>query len=152
MPSKSAESSKKEGLLNITIGLLSAVLIVLLIALVVRIWFPGIQPERDNGGTHLISEVIQIQVLNGCGVAGVASAFTGRLRQHGFDVVESGNFETYSVDRTFVIDRSGNLENARRVARALGISETQIIREVASGFYLDATVVIGADYQQFIPN
>ncbi len=134
--------------INPTIGFLTLVLVVLLGALLTRLFTPRIITERDATASHLISDVIQIQVLNGCGVSGVASRFTNKLRQSGFDVVESGNFETFDVQNTFVIDRSGNLENARRVAIALGISEDQIIREVATGFYLDATVVIGFDYNQ----
>lgn len=133
---------------NVTIGSLSVILIILVGALLMRLITPRIVTERDSTATNLISDVIQIQVLNGCGVSGVASRFTNKLRQSGFDVVESGNFETFDVQKTFVIDRSGNLENARRVAVALGISEDQIIREIASGFYLDATVVIGFDYNQ----
>lgn len=143
-----AASEKKEVFVNVAIGLLSVILLVLLTALAARVIYPRVQTERDQSVSHLISDVIQIQVLNGCGVAGVATQFTGKLRRSGFDVVESGNFETFNVEKTFVIDRSGNLENARRVARALGISEENIIREVASGFYLDATVVIGMDFNQ----
>lgn len=143
-----AASEKKEVFVNVAIGLLSVILLLLLTALATRVIYPRVQTERDHSVSHLISDVIQIQVLNGCGVAGVATQFTGKLRRSGFDVVESGNFETFNVEKTFVIDRSGNLENARRVARALGISEENIIREVASGFYLDATVVIGLDFNQ----
>lgn len=143
---KKAAGSKKDLLVNSTIFLLSVVLIILVVALVTRVLTPRIETERDASSSHLISDVIQIQVLNGCGVSGVASRFTSKLRRSGFDVVESGNFETFNVQKTFVIDRSGNLENARRVARALGIGDDQIIREVATGFYLDATVVIGFDY------
>ena len=95
----------------------------------------------------MFSDVIQIEVLNGCGVPGLAAKFTSVLRQNGFDVVESGNFETFDVTRTLVIDRSGNTENARRVARALGVPENRIIREISSDFYLDVTVVIGSDYE-----
>lgn len=146
-PSKKNQDSNGPWI-NVTIGLLSVVLIILVGALLMRLFTPRIVTERDTTATNLISDVIQIQVLNGCGVSGVASRFTSKLRQSGFDVVESGNFETFDVQKTFVIDRSGNLENARRVAKALGISEDQIIREIATGFYLDATVVIGFDYNQ----
>ena len=107
---------------------------------------PRIHTDRINSETILISEVIQVQVLNGAGEPGLASRFTTALRNSGFDVVETGNFETFNVQESFVIDRIGNLENARRVARALGIAENNIIREISLGFYLDATVVIGADH------
>ncbi len=113
-----------------------------------RLIYPSVKSERDSSLTHLISDIIQVQVLNGCGIPGAASNLTDHLRKSGFDVVESGNFETFDIQDTFVIDRSGNLENARRVARALGIPESKIIREVARGYYIDATIVIGADFNQ----
>lgn len=143
------DQNASEFRLNIALGLLSVVFVVLLAALVVRVIYPRTKSERVEAPTHLISNIIQIQVLNGCGISGAASSFTNKLRETGFDVVESGNFETFDVKRTFVIDRSGNIENARRVARALGIPESEIIREISPGFYLDATVVVGADFNSF---
>jgi hypothetical protein len=135
-------------LLNILLGFLSVVFVVLLIAITTRILYPQVRTERSGVPTHLIGNVIQLQVLNGAGTSGLATSFTDKLRRSGFDVVETGNFESYEVTHTFVIDRSGNLENARRVARSLGIEDKHIIREVSAGYFLDATVVIGADHAQ----
>jgi hypothetical protein len=134
--------------LNASIGFLSFLLLFLLIALFTRVIYPRIQTERTDIESHLISSVIQIEVLNGCGLPGIASRFTNNLRRSGFDVVDSGNFESFDIDYSFVIDRSGNFENARRVARALGIPETRIIREVSPHFFLDASVIIGADFNE----
>lgn len=132
--------------LNVSIGLLGVLLLILVTALFARVVYPRIVPERSDIETHLISNVIQLEVLNGCGVPGVATRFTNHLRSVGFDVVQSGNFETFDLEHTIVIDRSGNKENARRVARAIGVSEDNIIRETSPFFYLDATVVVGADF------
>jgi hypothetical protein len=133
--------------LNVAIGVLGVFLFVLLAALAARVIYPRIVPDRSDIETHLISNVIQLEVLNGCGVSGVATRFTNHLRSLGFDVVQSGNFETFDLEKSFVIDRSGNIQNARRVARALGISDDRIIRESSPFYYLDATVVIGADFE-----
>lgn len=135
--------------LNAVIGFLSLLLCVLLLALFVRVIYPRIQSERAGEQSELISDVIQLEVLNGCGVAGVASSFTTTLRKNGFDVVESGNFENYTMEKTTIISRTFNKENAKRVADALGIDYSQIIVEASENYYLDATVVIGADYQSF---
>lgn len=148
MSSDSHDYHANDTRLNILLGSLSVVFAILLIAVIARIIYPQIRTERAGVPAHLIGDVIQLQVLNGVGTSGLATSFTDKLRRSGFDVVETGNFETYDVVNTFVIDRSGNLENARRVAKALGIAENHIIREVSSGFFLDATVVIGADYAQ----
>lgn len=133
-------------ILHISLGFLSILLLILLTALFTRIIYPRIVSERTEIST-LLSEVIQVEVRNGCGVPGLANRFTTVMRRNGFDVVESGNFDTFDVTRSFVIDRSGNVDNARKVARALSIPDDRIIREISPHFYLDATIVIGSDYE-----
>lgn len=132
--------------LNAVIGFLSLLLLVLLGAFFTRMFFPRIQNTRTDEQAQLISKVIQVEVLNGCGVPGIASRYTHILRKNGFDVVESGNFDNFDITHTFIIDHSGNLDNARHVARALGLSSKRVIEERSKDFYLDATVVIGSDY------
>jgi hypothetical protein len=143
-----AAKNRSNFALNAVIGFLSLLLAFLLIALVTRIVYPRIQNERVSNQKNLIGKVIQIEVLNGCGVQGLANRFTNRLRQDGFDVVHSGNFETFDITHSMVIDRSGNMQNARRVAHALGINDKNIIQEISPNYYLDATVVIGSDYEK----
>ncbi|MBP3192024.1 LytR C-terminal domain-containing protein [Natronogracilivirgula saccharolytica] len=144
------EKQSSNFLLHSALGFLSILLLVLLAALFTRIIYPRVLAERSEVSV-LVSDVIQVEVLNGCGVPGLATKFTSRLRQNGFDVVQSGNFETFDITETIVIDRSGNSENAKRVARALGVPETRIQREISSDFYLDATIVIGSDYENLQP-
>ena len=133
--------------LNSVIGFLSLLLAVLLTALVTRIIYPRIENQRADNAPELIGDIIQIEVLNGCGVPGLANQYTTALRKNGFDVVETGNFDNFDLEETLVIARSFDSENARRVANALGISEKNVIVEASDDFYLDATVVIGSDYQ-----
>ncbi|MTI89620.1 MAG: LytR family transcriptional regulator [Balneolaceae bacterium] len=133
--------------LNAAIGFLSVLLLILVAALFTRLIYPRIFNERAETNSELISEIIQIEVLNGCGVPGIANAYTGILRTNGFDVVETGNFETFDMKETIVISRSGIMDNAYRVADALGISRDNVIRETSSDFYLDVTVVLGKDYK-----
>ncbi|MDZ7689696.1 MAG: LytR C-terminal domain-containing protein [Balneolaceae bacterium] len=133
--------------LNAVIGFLSLLLVILVIALGTRIIFPRIENQRAEKTTELIGNVIQIEVLNGCGVSGLANQFTSTLRKNGFDVVETGNFKNFNLEETIVIARTFKKENAQRVAEALGIKEKNVIIEASDDFYLDATVVIGSDYQ-----
>lgn len=144
----SDSKTEQEGyILNAAIGFLSVLLSVLLIALIIRVMYPRIQSERIADDPILISEIIQLEVLNGCGVPGLASRFTSTLRDYGFDVVESGNFDNFDMTETIIVSRNGNMENARQVASALGIPEERILLEYSTEFYLDATLVIGSDYQ-----
>lgn len=133
--------------LNAVIGFLSLLLLVLLFSVFNRIIYPRIQNQRVEETPELIGDIIQLEVLNGCGVPGLADQFTSSLRQNGFDVVETGNFDNFNMENTIVISRTFDTQNARRIARALGVSEQHILIEASEDFYLDATVVIGSDYK-----
>lgn len=138
--------------LNAAIGFLSILLVVLLFALATRIVYPRIENQRAEDSSKLIGNIIQVEVLNGCGVSGLANQFTSILRRNGFDVVETGNFDSFDIEQTLVIARTFNTENARRVAEALGVDEQNILIEASEDFYLDATVVIGSDYKSLNMN
>lgn len=97
------------------------------------------------------SKTLQIDVQNGCGITGIADKFTDYLRANGFDVVEMGNYNNSDVQQTMVIDRAGNIKNAKLLAGSLGVSEKQVIQQMNKNYFLDATVVIGKDYQQLNP-
>lgn len=133
--------------LNAVIGFLSLLLVLLVFGLFTRIIYPRIDNLRSDSNSQLIGNVIQLEVLNGCGVPGLANDFTSALRQNGFDVVETGNFKNFDMQNTVVIARTFDAENAERVAEALGISEENVFIEASEDFYLDATVVIGSDYK-----
>ncbi|TNE68621.1 LytR family transcriptional regulator [bacterium] len=134
--------------LNSILGFLGLLLILLLFAVLTRVVFPRIENTRDDSDESMISSIIQVEVLNGCGVPGLATTFTNKLRENGFDVVESGNADTFDIKETLVVDRSGNLDNAKKVAKALGVSDKNVIQELASTYFLDATIIIGSDYKQ----
>lgn len=92
------------------------------------------------------AKVIQLDVLNGCGVKGAGVKFTAFLRSGGFDVVEMKNYKTFNVPHTLVIDRVGDLASARRVAAALGVAEKNVIQQLNPDYFVDVSVIIGVDY------
>ncbi|MGD8428205.1 MAG: LytR C-terminal domain-containing protein [Balneolaceae bacterium] len=145
MTSKNSESNSFA--LNAVIGFLSLLLVLLLFGLFTRIIYPRIHNQRAEANPNLIGKVIQLEVLNGCGVPGLANNFTSALRRNGFDVVETGNFKNFDMQNTVVIARTTDKKNAQRVADALGISPKHVFIEASDDFYLDATVVIGSDYK-----
>lgn len=144
MPSKNSESSFA---LNAVIGFLGLLLVLLVFGLFTRIIYPRIENHRAEGNPELIGNIIQLEVLNGCGVPGLANDFTSVLRKNGFDVVETGNFKNFNMQHTVVIARTFDADNAQRVANALGIRPENVFIEASEDFYLDATVVIGSDYE-----
>lgn len=145
MASKNSETNAFA--LNAAIGFLSLLLALLIFGLFTRIIYPRIENQRTSNNPELIGNIIQLEVLNGCGVPGLANNFTSALRKNGFDVVETGNFKNFDMQNTVVIARTFDTENAKRVADALGIKEENVFVEASEDFYLDATVVIGSDYE-----
>jgi len=91
---------------------------------------------------------IQIEVLNGCGVAGIAAKFTDYLRSLDFDVVKTDNYESFNVLKTVVVDRRGNRQNTMKIADALGFTEERILEEVNEAYLIDAVVILGKDFRQ----
>ncbi|HET6527330.1 MAG TPA: LytR C-terminal domain-containing protein [Balneolaceae bacterium] len=143
----STNSESNSFALNAAIGFLSLLLVLLVSGLFTRLVYPRIQNKRVGNNPELIGNIIQLEVLNGCGVPGLAGEFTTALRKSGFDVVETGNFKNFDMQNTVVISRTLNDENARRVAEALGIHPKNIFIEASEDYYLDATIVIGSDYK-----
>lgn len=94
---------------------------------------------------------IQLDVQNGTNENGVATKFTEYLRKNGVDVVEIGNYKSTDIERTLIIDRSGDRNKAKKVAQTLGVGERNIIQQLNNSLYLDVTVVIGKDFKELKP-
>jgi len=94
------------------------------------------------------NKIIQLEILNGCGVDGIADKFTDELRMKYFDVVHTGNYRSFNIDESIVISRTHDTENAKRIAEVLGIDETKIVMQANKDYFLDATLIIGNDYKQ----
>ena len=95
-----------------------------------------------------IQRNIQVEVLNGCGVRGLASSFAKSLRKKGIDVVKTGNYKSSQVKSTQVIDRIGNKEFARQIGEILGINSRHIYTQKKTELLIDATIILGKDYKQ----
>ncbi len=139
--------------LNIVIALLGIVVFFLLYSFVTNTFVTKpvewtTESPAESKGT---AEIIQLDVLNGCGVSGVAQKFTDFLRKRNFDVVQSSNYKTFDVQESIVIDRLGDLEAARRVAYALGVDEKNVVQLINTDYYLNVSVVIGHDFKNLKP-
>ncbi len=106
---------------------------------------PPVDARREGGG------VIQLDVLNGCGASGAASTITAYLRSRGYDVVELRNYRTFDVPQSLVIDRTGQRENALKLAAALGIAKGNIVVQISPDYFVDVSLVVGKDYQTLKP-
>ena len=87
---------------------------------------------------------IRVQVLNSTTTRGLARRATMLLRDHGFDVVETGTVSP-AHDTTVVLDLSGHSDWAQRVARTLGTARVE--QRPDSSRYLDIAVVLGSTWR-----
>jgi hypothetical protein len=99
------------------------------------------------------SQTVRLQVLNGCGLPGIAADVAGKL--DGFTdtdlevrVVDTGNFELMTVKKSFVISRGEDLSQAKLVATKLGLDPSNVIAQPLGHNLqnVSVTLVIGQDY------
>ncbi len=148
---KSASNSSSNFLLNIIIAVLALLILFLGYALIVQI-SNSLKKEETTEQKIILPSQVQIEVLNGCGVAGVADMFTEFLREKGFDVVNKGNYSSFDIDNTMVIDRSNNSDKSTMVAEAIGIEKKRIVKQFNNQYFLDVTLIVGKDYNTLLIN
>lgn len=100
----------------------------------------ALRREDDDPGCEV---PVIVEVLNGCGVSGLADEVAARLRNEDFDVMFVGNADDFGYKETLVVDRSGACAKAITVAEALDVDN--VIQQVRESFFVDVSVVVGSD-------
>lgn len=77
---------------------------------------------------------------------GLAAKVAKLLRRQGYDVVDVGN--TSLLLESLIVDRVGNRDAARKLAKLLGVGEENIIQQSCDYLELDLTVILGRDYKE----
>lgn len=147
------DKKTKSKILSITlITILSLVILIFVVSIIFK-FASNPKPEMEsekNLGRMTNNEMIQISVLNGCGIKGLAGEVRDYLRDKGFDVVDVANFNK-QVNSSFVIDRIGDTTSAMKLAQAMGLSKAKIIHDVDSSIFLRSSIVLGSDYKKLKP-
>lgn len=151
-PQKNRTSKSSTNIfLIITIVVLSVLNLFLIFSLVVQI-SDSIGIDQSENSQVILPSQIQIEILNGCGVSGIANDFTESLRAEGFDVVNKGNYSSFDLDNTLLIDRVDNTIKTTMVAEVIGIDKSYIIKQLNDQYFLDITLIIGKDYNSLLKN
>jgi hypothetical protein len=103
-----------------------------------------------EGPRHLV----RLQILNGCGVSGLAGRMADKVADFQDDdieirVLDTDNFDLRQVDRSFVISREEDLGPARLLAAKLGMETTQVQYAALENNYrqISVTLVLGEDWE-----
>jgi len=91
---------------------------------------------------------IVIEVLNGCGVPGLAQKFTNYLRADGFDVIYTGNADRMDYPATILIERVDSQDKSAEVNRTLQLPPRAVIQKLDLSLQVDLTLILGRDYSQ----
>lgn len=143
--------------LNISIIILGALCVYLVFSLVTNTFLSKSKTEKDikdsvkTGITHQPNLSVQVDVQNGTGVNRVGAIFRDYLKVKGYDVVNLDDYKSTNVDKTIIIDRTGDTKKAQRIADVLGVSGRNIVQQINRELYLDATIVIGKDFNELKP-
>jgi hypothetical protein len=102
--------------------------------------------SETSGGTGIVKQDVEVAVLNGTAVPGLAAAVGDDVEVNGYTLGTVTNSPTPATE-TVVLYERGHEEEARFVARDLGVDVVQLIdpesRELAQG--ADVVVVAGED-------
>lgn len=164
---RTSKSSKSQPLFsgsNLTIALLTVVSVAFVASIVGRHLRGGmtIQDFRSESPPALSFEAhdnsvlrtIEVEVLNGCGVGGLAQQFTDYLRSKHIDVIRTENADNFHYERTMVVLRRDGFEKAAQVAKLLNIEprdSTLVFVDPDGALLTDVTVIVGSDYLDISP-
>lgn len=95
--------------------------------------------------TDYTPQEIKVQVLNGSGKRGIAKRIRDKLVRNGFNVIEFGNADYQNYEQTIVLDRTGNMKKALKVAQILKCKN--VFPKINKFIMLDVTVIAGKDYK-----
>ena len=142
---KNGNVSVNSYMINILIFLLLTIIIYLSYSLFLKL-NSSEKIESEIRSSKKPAEIIQAEVLNGCGVSGLADRFTDFLRENNVDIVKTGNYIKFDIEETMVIDRTGNKANALYIAELLNMKEGNAITQINNDYFVDVTIIIGRDY------
>ena len=154
MREKKISAEKKKVYLSKNVILNASILILVLINSILAYSVFNAIPFNDNDYNYLEDSTrvrIQVEVLNGCGVSGVAEKLTDYLRINNIDVVNLGNYRSFEIENSIIIGRNEKIQNAEIVAAIVGLDAQNIIEQINPDYMLDVTFILGKDYRDLIP-
>ncbi|MFQ5707016.1 MAG: LytR C-terminal domain-containing protein [bacterium] len=146
-----ASKSLRERILTAGIWAMGLINLVLIVSLLSEFFVsPHETTISINSTPESTHDKITVEVLNACGIQGLANEIGQYLRNSKFDVVDIDNYQGgFNLDRTLVLDRASlSRVNAKKVGKQLGVADSQIVEQIDNSSQLKVTVIIGKDYKK----
>ncbi|MEA3475613.1 MAG: LytR C-terminal domain-containing protein [Candidatus Cloacimonadota bacterium] len=103
--------------------------------------------KNDKVETSIEKYDISIQVLNGCGMTGLAREVRNKLIDKGLNVLSFGNADKFCFIRTVLIIRSINPQKLETIKKILPIKN--IYRQIKEDSLYDFIIIVGKDYKEY---
>jgi len=153
---RSTGSSLKEKLMTTGIWGLSLLNIALIFSLISNFFSSPNEVPASAGLSRIETPKakegrrITVEVLNGCGVNGLAYQVSDYLRKADYDVVNFGDYQGgWNLAHTLIFDRvSLDKKYADKVAKTLDVPSSQVVPELEDSVQLMVTVIVGKDYKK----
>ena len=120
----------------------------------IEVTFPKIDPRPLAVDVYQKNPIknIKVEVLNGCGLKGIAARTADFLRANHVDVVRSDNADHHDYPNTVIISRNENVESLKAVSKSFGLTldnKTHIMTDPDESLGVDVTVILGKDIINF---
>ena len=126
----------------------------------ISIYLSKIYIQNFNNGEIILSKstynkpFAEIEILNGCGISGIAELFTNFLRTSNYDVVSIENSKdnqgiiNFNHEKSkIIILNKDKLKIGYELSLKLGINKKNIIKSYDEGLW-DLRLIIGSDYNR----
>ena len=149
-----SEFNFKQTLFTTALWALGIVNVVLIVSFVSKHFLSGREHAISSEAEVVTPENLKIEVLNGCGVDGLARKYADLLKEKGFDPVNVATYERTEMPRTYIIDRrSKEMTMGLKIAKFLGLPEQYVSYQQAKPDRMVAvSVILGQDYKTIPAN
>jgi hypothetical protein len=159
--SRAAKPKKGSRIIDFFLIVISLTVLIFVGSLALRYTQGESAPSVPKGQTQseqaTMPVSLRMQVLNGCGVSGVAGRFAKYLIDAGkpdftIDIIDEKNFGSFGQEKTTLIARRAGSPVAERLAMRLGLPIDRVTyKELEDNFLdIDYSIVVGMDYDKYL--
>ncbi|MBI66014.1 MAG: hypothetical protein CMG64_06955 [Candidatus Marinimicrobia bacterium] len=150
--------------LNIAIGIVGVLLLGFIYSFTqnsshhgipVEVTFPVDQPRELAANVYERKPIhkIKVEILNGCGIKGIAAKTAEFLhKEYQIDVVKSDNADSHNYPNTLIIGRNEKIEGLQLLSQSFGVpfDDTTIVQHSPNeSLGIDVTVILGKDIKTY---
>ena len=110
-----------------------------------------VQEKEEEALSPATPHPVRIEVLNGCGLGGIAKRTADFLQLKGYDIRDYKNADRSNYEKTSIIVRSGNKSHGEALASTISFPVELIVMDPDPNLIdVDVTLILGKDRSGYI--